>query len=86
MIKNNDKIKVHFFNWATFPEKLETIKTRQDGTIYTVKTESGKVGIDYNNEFTPFERFATCVGFENIETKKIYHYSNLAEAIAEINE
>lgn len=80
-MKVNDKIKVHIYSFG------KEIKTRNFDKVFTVYKKNGKLGIDYNTErilytckgdvFTPFETFASTVIFENVETKKLYHFNNL---------
>lgn len=89
MLKVNDKVKVHMYDICN-----REIKTRNYGTVFTVKEVNGKLGIDWNTEkspttcngevFTPFETFAPTVLFENIENEKIYYWSNIKKGIAEL--
>lgn len=94
MLQENSKVKVHFCDHRKFPSfEGETI-TRHHGKIFEVKRKNGKLGIDYNTErspytckgdiFTPFYTFALDVVFEDVETGKLYHYSNIAENIEEV--
>lgn len=62
-------------------------------TVFTVRKENGKLGIDWNtnhspyicqgNTFCPFDTFAQSVIFENVLTGKKYHYSNINSCIEE---
>lgn len=89
MLKVNDKVKVHMYNTCN-----REIKTRNYGTVFTVKEVNGKLGIDWNTEklpttcngevFAPLETFAPTVLFENIENEKIYYWSNIKKGIAEL--
>lgn len=89
MLKVNDKIKVHMYDTCN-----REIKTRNYGTVFTVKEVNGKLGIDWNTEklpyscngeiFAPFETFAHTVLFENTESEKIYYWSNIKKGIAEL--
>ena len=89
MLKVNDKVKVHMYDTCN-----REIKTRNYGTVFTVKEVNGKLGIDWNTEkspttcngevFTPFETFAPTVLFENIENEKTYYWSNIKKGIAEL--
>lgn len=82
MLKINDKVIVHMYDTCN-----REIKTRNYGTVFTVREVNGKLGIDWNTEqkittcngevFTPFETFAPTVLFENIENEKIYYWSNI---------
>ena len=88
MIKVNDKIKVHMYS------NSEEIQTRHKDTVFTVREQNGQLGIDWNTErspytcngdvFAPFYTFAHTVIFENVETKEKYHFSNLANAVVEV--
>jgi hypothetical protein len=89
MLKVNDKVKVHMYDTCN-----REIKTRNYGTVFTVKEVNGKLGIDWNTEklpttcngevFAPLETFAPTVLFENIENEKIYYWSNIKKGIAEL--
>ena len=89
MLNVNDKVKVHMYDTCN-----REIKTRNYGTVFTVKEVNGKLGIDWNTEklpttcngevFAPFETFAPTVLFENIENEKIYYWSNIKKGIAEL--
>lgn len=93
MLKENSKVKVHFCNDRKFPGFENEIITRQHNRIFEVKNQGGKLGIDYNTEcspytchgeiFTPFDTFAQKVIFEDVDTGKIYHYSNITKDIEE---
>lgn len=88
MLKVNDKVKVHMYDTCN-----REIKTRNYGTVFTVKEVNGKLGIDWNTEkspttyngevFAPFETFAPTVLFENVENGKKYHWSNTKNRIVE---
>lgn len=85
MLKENDKIKVHFYDYNYSDHK--EIKTRIFDKVFRVYEKDGKLGFDYNTErnpytckgeiFTPFETFASTVVFENVETGENYHFSNI---------
>lgn len=89
MLKVNDKVIVHMFDTCN-----REIKTRNYGTVFTVREVNGKLGIDWNTEksqttcngdvFTPFETFAPTVLFENIENEKIYYWSTIKNRIVEM--
>lgn len=88
MLKVNDKVVVHMYDTCN-----REIKTRNYGTVFTVKEVNGKLGIDWNTEkslticngevFTPFETFSYSVIFENVENRKKYHWSNVENGIVE---
>lgn len=88
MLKVNDKVKVHMYD--TYNRE---IKTRNYGTVFTVKEVNGKLGIDWNTEkssttcngkvFTPFETFSYSVIFENVKNGKKYYWSNAENGIVE---
>ena len=94
MLKENSKVKVYLCNHQTFPEIGDEVKTRSSGVIFEVKKHNGKLGIDYNTRrspytcngeiFTPFETFASNVIFEDVETGKQYHYSNITQNLEKI--
>lgn len=87
-MKVNDKIKVHIYSFG------KEIKSRNFDKIFLVYEQNGKLGIDWNTErspytckgeiFTPFETFANTVVFENVETGKKFHFSNIKNGIEEI--
>ena len=64
-MKTNDIIKVHLYDSSN-----REIRTRNYDKTFCVYEKSGKLGIDWNTEkspytcngdvFTPFETFATC--------------------------
>ena len=53
MLKVNDKVKVHMYDTCN-----KEIKTRNYGTVFTVKEVNEKLGIDWNTEKSP----TTCNG------------------------
>ncbi len=85
----NDRIKVHMYD-----TNGKEIKTRVFDKIFKVYENNGKLGIDWNVErspyicngdvFTPFETFASSVIFENVKTGKKYCFSNIENAIIEM--
>lgn len=88
MLKEKSKVTVHFHNNG------KEFETRQSGMIYEVKKQGEKMGIDFNTSkspytcngdvFTPFETFAQRVIFEDVDTKKKYHFDNLTNSIKEV--
>lgn len=90
MLKEKSRVTVHFHNSG------KEFETQQSGIIYEVKKQGGKIGIDFNTErspytchgdiFTPFETFAQSVIFEDVDTKKKYHFDNIAKDIKEIKQ
>lgn len=88
-MKTNDTIKVHLYD----PNNRE-IRTRNYDKTFCVYEKNGKLGIDWNTEkspytckgdvFTPFETFAQSVIFENAETKELFHFSNIENAVVRI--
>ena len=78
MIKANDKIKVHMYSNG------KEIQTRSIGTVFTVYERNGKLGIDWADEFAPFDTFAYTVIFENVETKEQFYFSNIKNAIVKV--
>lgn len=85
MLTEKSKIKVHLYSG-----KNEII-TRNHNKIFEVYKKGGKLGIDWNTAqspyscggevFSPFETFASTVIFEDVETQKTYHYSNLTQSV-----
>lgn len=90
MLNENSKVKVHMYSGKS------EIKTRNHGRIFQVKKQNGKYGIDWNTEhspytcngeaFTPFDTFSHSVIFEDVESGKHYHYSNISENMVELKE
>ena len=88
MLKENSKIKVHLFDTSN-----KEIKTRNFDKVFTVYKKGGKLGIDWNTEhsqylcngdiFTPFNTFAQCVIFEDIENGKQYYFDNITNNLKE---
>ena len=88
MLKENSKIKVHLFDTSN-----KEIKTRNFDKVFTVYKNGGKHGIDWNTEhsqyicngdiFTPFNTFAQCVIFEDIENGKQYYFDNITNNLKE---
>ena len=83
-MKTGDKIIVRMYSCAGYSE----IMTRNHGKVFAVRKENGKLGIDWNQErspyinsgntFVPFDHFCgTSVTFENASTGKTYHWSNV---------
>ena len=90
MLKENSKIKVHFYNCFV---KHEEIKTNNFDKVFTVCKKGGKLGIDWNTNrspytcngdiFTPFNTFATTVIFEDIENGRQYYFDNITNNLKE---
>lgn len=88
-MKTSDMVKVHLYDADS-----KEIKTRNYSKVFRVYKKNGKLGIDWNTErspytckgdvFTPFETFAQSVIFENIETKELFHFSNIKNAVVRI--
>lgn len=88
MLKENSKIKVHLFDTSN-----KEIKTRNFDKVFTVYKKGGKLGIDWNinrspytcngDIFTPFNTFAQCVIFEDIENGKQYYFDNITNNLKE---
>lgn len=91
MLKEGNKILVHIYDCLN-----REISTRNFGQVFEVRKESGQLGIDWNTErspytckgevFNPFYTFANNVIFEDVETGKKYHYSNVVGRIVENTE
>ena len=88
-MKTNDTIKVHLYDSSN-----REIRTRNYDKTFCVYKKNGKLGIDWNTEkspytckgdvFAPFETFAQSVIFENVETKELFHFSNIENAVVRI--
>lgn len=52
MLKENDKIKVHFYDY-NYSDHIE-IKTRIFNNVFRVYENGGKLGFDYNTERSPY--------------------------------
>lgn len=93
MLKEKSKIKVHFYDGIRYPEILIESKGEHNNIIYEVKNHSGTLGIDWNTRqspytcngdiFTPFKAFAQNVIFEDIESGKLYYFSNITNKLEE---
>lgn len=85
MIRENSRIKVHFYDWNNSGHR--EIKTDISDKIFTVYKKGGELGFDGNqkrspytsrgDKFTPFRSYAQSVYFENVNTGKIYRYDNI---------
>lgn len=79
-----EKAKVKVYICQQFPNIETAIKTDNFGEVFEVKKEGGKIGIEWAGKFEPLEHFASRTIFEDVETGKLYHYSNIAENIEEV--
>ena len=85
MLKEKSKIKLHLYSGGN------EIITRNYNNIFEVYKKGEKLGIDWNTErspytckgdiFTPFETFAQNVNFEDVESGKIYYFSNITNQL-----
>lgn len=85
MLKEKSKIKLHLYSGGN------EIITRNHNKIFEVYKKGEKLGIDWNTErspytckgdiFTPFETFAQTVNFEDVESGKIYYFSNITNQL-----
>ena len=88
-MKTNDMIKVHLYDTSN-----REIKTRNYDKTFCVYEKNGKLGIDWNTErspytckgdmFTPFETISQSVIFENVETGELFHFSNIENAVVNV--
>ncbi|MEE1505089.1 MAG: hypothetical protein UGF89_12705 [Acutalibacteraceae bacterium] len=96
MLKENNKVKVRFYDGIKYPHKKTEIKRDYSDKVFTVRKKNGQLGIDFNTDknpyicngdrFVPFSCFAPCFEFENIETGVLYHFNTVSgelEAILE---
>lgn len=85
MLTEKSKIKVHLYSGRN------EIITRKHNKIFEVYKIGGRLGIDWNIErspyscsgdvFAPFETFAQTVNFEDVESGKIYYFSNITNQL-----
>lgn len=90
-LNEGQKIYVHIYN----PNSSREIKTRNYNKPFTVRRESGRLGIDWNIErnpytcggsiFNPLCTFAPSVIFEDVETGARFHFDNLTETVRPID-
>lgn len=95
MLKDGSKVTIHFINHWNYKTPKE-INTGYTGKVFTVKTENGKQGIDGNIDripyvcrgelFTPFSTYAWTVIFKDIDTGKLYRYSNMIQGLEDVTE
>lgn len=88
MLQEKARVKVHFYRGK------EECKSCKNDVIFEVKKQSGKIGIDFNTErspyichgdiFTPLETFARSVIFEDVDTRKKYYFDNIKNDIKEL--
>lgn len=93
MLKNGDKITVHFINHWMHKKPTEE-KVNTTGIIFEVKTKNNKLGFDGNTTqspytckgdiFTPFAAYAWTVIFKNVETGQLYRCSDMKEDLEEV--
>ena len=79
-MKENDMIKVHFYDWITGEET----KTGNYDKVFKVHKIDGELGIYWNddgNKFSPFHTFCHSVIFENVQNGDLYHFSNFKKGI-----
>ena len=88
MLKENSIVKVHIYGTDG-----KEINTNLSDIAFTVYKKTGKLGIDWNvnespymnggDRFTPFETFTPSVEFENIDTGCRYYFCILSNRIKE---
>ena len=93
MLRNGNKITMHFIDHCRHQNPTE-VKTKTTGIVFTVKTESGKLGFDGNIDrspytsrgelFTPFSAYAWSVIFRNEKTGQLYRFSSIKNALEEV--
>lgn len=81
-----DRVCVHLYDTSG-----REIVTRHFGDVFTVRRESGRLGIDWNTErspytsrgevFTPFYTFAQSVIFEQLGTGDKFYWDNITDSI-----
>jgi len=95
MLKNGSKISVHFINHWNYRVPTED-ETGYTGQTFIVKTENGKQGFDGNTSrspytcrgelFTPFSTYSWTVIFKDVDTGKLYRYSNIIQGLEDVTE
>lgn len=85
-LAEGDRVRVHLYDASG-----REIITRHFGDVFTVRRESGRLGIDWSTEhspytsrgevFSPFSTFAPSVIFEQIGTGYNFYWDNLANSI-----
>lgn len=90
MLQENSKVRVKVYD-----TNGKEIVIRENGKIFTVKEQHGKLGIDFNfvhspylsngEEFVPFENFAANVIFIEISTKEKYHFDSIENKLKKLN-
>lgn len=85
-LAEGDRVRVHLYDGSG-----REIVTRHFCDVFTVRLESGRLGIDWNTEhspytsrgevFSPFSTFAPSVIFEQIGTGYNFYWDNLANRI-----
>jgi len=93
MLKDGDKITVHFINHWMHKKPTEE-KVNTTGIIFEVKTKNNKLGFDGNitkspytckgDIFTPFQAYAWSVIFRNESTKELYRYSEMIKGLENV--
>lgn len=89
MLTEHSIVKVHFCDRQYFPTFRNEIKHRTIDRTFEVKCHRGKLGIDFGyncSVFFPFEVFAWSVVFEDVNTGRLYHYSDITHGIEEIKQ
>lgn len=85
-LDEGDRVRVHLYD-----NSGREIVTRHFGDVFTVRRESGRLGIDWNTErspyasrgevFAPLSTFATSVIFEQIGTGYKFYWDNITNSI-----
>lgn len=85
-LAEGDRVLVHLYDTSG-----REIITRHFGDVFTVRRESGRLGIDWNTEhspytsrgevFAPFSTFAPSVIFEQVGTGYRFYWDNIADAL-----
>lgn len=85
-LAEGDRVRVHLYDGSG-----REIITRHFGDVFTVRRESGRLGIGWNTArspytsrgevFSPFSTFAQSVIFEQIGTGYKFYWDNLTDSI-----
>lgn len=88
MLTEHSIVKVHLCDVQHFPSFYNEIQHSAINQTFEVKCHRGKLGIDWSKDFLfqPFETFAWSAVFEDVNTGRLYHYSDITHGIEEIKQ
>ena len=95
MLKEKDKITVHFINHWSHKAPTET-RVETSGKVFEVKAINGKLGFDGNIKrspytsrgelFTPFAAYSWSVIFKNVETNELYRFNSIKNSLENVTD